>query len=426
MKRSRPLLTTLSITLLALVTASCGGRPSTNDSEGVDDSTDALRICGVGGSIRGIDVSEFQGNINWPRVRASGVEFAFIRASYGRWTIDDTFDQNWAGARAAGVKRGAYQFYRPSQDPIAQADVLLEEMGTLVAGDLPPVIDVEEGEGASSATIVSGVRRWLERVEAAAGVRPIIYTSWGFWSGLSGASALARYPLWVANYGVQCPEVPTNTWSGYSFWQYSDRGTIPGISGPVDLDVFQGTRAQLDALGRAATSVPISLDWSRSAAGAYDFRMTAPSAVVRVELRTDNYLIGTANQRSQGSFAASYRYSAEGPGRRLEVLGFDGNGAQIARAVGAIDVGAGVGIFLKPVAPSTYEIGLEQAPSDVAGIEVRADGYLLTDSVSGGTRSPRRSVRSAFLQLGPRSIEIRTFNADGSLRGTLRRAMTLE
>lgn len=76
---------------------------------------------------------------------------------------------------------------------------MLETMGTLAAGDLPPVIDVEVGEGASSATIVNGVRRWLERVEAATGVRPIVYTSWGFWS---------RYPLWVANYGVQCPEAP--------------------------------------------------------------------------------------------------------------------------------------------------------------------------------------------------------------------------
>lgn len=416
---------TLFTCLLALL-ASCGGQIGATDDETIEGSTEALRICGVTSTLRGIDVSEFQGTIDWPRVRASGVEFAFIRASYGRSRIDATFAANWARAAAAGVKRGAYQFYRPSQDPIQQADVLLETMGNLAAGDLPPVIDVEVGEGAGDATIVNGVRRWLERVEAATGVRPIVYTSWGFWSGLSGASSLARYPLWVANYDVRCPEVPTNTWSAYSFWQYSDHGRVSGISGPVDLDVFQGTRAQLDALGRPATAVSIALDWTRTAAGNYEFRASAPSSVARIELRTDNYVIGSASQRVGGSFAVTYRYESEGPARRLEVLGFDANGAQIARGVGAIDVGAGVGIFVKPVAASVYEIGLEQAPSAVAAIEVRADGFLLTDSGSGSGRSARRAVRSAFLQLGSRAIEIRTFNADGSLRGTLRRTVTLE
>ena len=202
--------------------------------------------------LRGIDVSEFQGNIDWSRVRASGVEFAFIRASYGRWRIDNTFDQNWARSRAAGVKRGAYQFYRPSQDPIEQADVLLETMGTLAAGDLPPVIDVEVGEGASSATIVNGVRRWLERVEAATGVRPIVYTSWGFWSGLSGAGFSAQRLLGAGRdhfwfHVLRCSdarcrffappqsirscaeELETPPWSG--IWR--DQHNLPRPSGPA-------------------------------------------------------------------------------------------------------------------------------------------------------------------------------------------------
>jgi lysozyme len=134
-------------------------------------------VCGVGPTVKGIDVSYYQGTINWTAVKNDGVKFAFIRVSDGLNTIDNKFATNWSGSRAAGVKHGAYQFFRPSQDPIAQADLLLAKIGSkLEPDDLPPVIDVEASDGQSAATITTKVKKWVAHVKAATGRDPIIYT----------------------------------------------------------------------------------------------------------------------------------------------------------------------------------------------------------------------------------------------------------
>jgi hypothetical protein len=91
-----------------------------------------------------------------------------------------------------------------------------------------------------------------------------------------------------------------------------------------------------------------------------------------------------------------------------------------------MDVTSGTAVYIKQMGAALYEIGLERAPAGAASIEVRADGFLLTDSVSGKSRSTRMAVRSQFNQLGPRTFTIRTFNADGTLRGSLTRKLTLE
>ena len=107
-------------------------------------------------------------------------------------------------------------------------------------------------------------------------------------------------------------------------------------------------------------------------------------------------------------------------------MGFDDTNQEVARGIGSIDVTGGSAVYIKQMGEALYEIGLERAPAGVASIEVRADGFLLTDSVSGTKRSTRLGVRSKFSQLGPRNFTIRTFNADGTLRGTLTRSLTLE
>ena len=109
----------------------------------------------------------------------------------------------------------------------------------------------------------------------------------------------------------------------------------------------------------------------------------------------------------------------------LEVRGLNAAGMVVARGVGLLDVTPGFGVFVKQLDAARFEIGLERAPAGVAAIEVRADGYLLPDEVSGLTRSPRGAVRYRFLQLGARDFELRTFNPDGSLRGVLRRNFSL-
>ncbi len=208
----------------------------------------AVTVCPTGATVPGMDVSKWQGTIDWGR--ASGdVDFAFIRVSDGLYYYDNEFARNWSEAKANGVARGVYQFFRPSLDPVDQADLLLNSMGPLEPGDLPPVIDVEVSDGQSASVIIDGVQQWIDRVESETGVKPLIYTSYGLWSSLTGDTAqFSDYPLWIANWGVSCPTVP-NAWGAWDVWQTSATGSVSGIGGDVDLNVFNGDLAALDDYG---------------------------------------------------------------------------------------------------------------------------------------------------------------------------------
>ena len=214
------------------------------------ESTDeaGLEVCGSGPTVKGIDVSYYQGTIDWARVRADGVEFAFSRISDGLNTIDSKFAANWAGSKAAGVLRGAYQYFRPSQDALAQADLFLEKLGPLGADDLPPVIDVEADGGLSPSQVAAKVRIWIDRVEAATGRRPIIYTGFYFWRDSVGSADFLPSPLWHAQYTTAaCPNIAA-PWTDWALWQFTDSGRVAGITGNVDVNRFNGTREQLLAL----------------------------------------------------------------------------------------------------------------------------------------------------------------------------------
>ena len=200
--------------------------------------------CADGATVKGIDVSYYQGTIDWNRVSNDGVKYAFIRVSDGAGYRDSKFDSNWRGAKANGVLRGAYQFFRSDQDPIRQADLLIEKVGgRLGAGDLPPVIDVESTDGQSKATIARKVRQWLDRIHDKLGVDAIVYTGPYFWQDSVGAD-LDNYHLWVAHYGTSCPLVP-GTWNRWAFHQYTSSGRVSGIGGNVDMNRFNGTLTQL-------------------------------------------------------------------------------------------------------------------------------------------------------------------------------------
>jgi lysozyme len=210
----------------------------------------AMRVCATGSTVLGVDVSYYQGSINWSSVRAAGVGFAFIRVSDGIGKHDPKFASYWAGAKNAGLIRGAYQFFRPNQSVTAQADLMINSIGTLRPGDLAPVIDVEVTGGLGASTVAADVRQWVDRVRAATGVAPIVYTGKYFWRDqVGGSTAEAANPLWIAQYTSQCPDLPS-PWTTWKFWQYSDTGHVAGISGGVDVDRFNGSMADLRALAR--------------------------------------------------------------------------------------------------------------------------------------------------------------------------------
>ncbi len=200
-------------------------------------------------ALRGIDVSHHQGAIDWAAVKGDGITFAFARVSDGTATPDTRFAANWAGMKAAGVVRGAYQYFRPYVDVTAQANLMIEAMADLGPGDLPPVLDVENNDGGqSAAAITAAVQTWVAQVEAATGRRPIIYTGPYFWRDTVGAPDLSPSLGWIADYNYACPRTPAPWEAGWTFHQDSADGSVAGIDGPVDTDWFDGTLDDLLAL----------------------------------------------------------------------------------------------------------------------------------------------------------------------------------
>jgi lysozyme len=207
----------------------------------------------------GIDVSRFNGTIDWAQVKSAGVTFAFVAASRGSGTdcavvpascgADPNYLTNYSLARAAGVRVGPYHraFVNGATVPEAQADARLEadvflaSVGSLQPKDLRPALDVETPfGGAPTEAVRAWVRAWLKRVRNRLGPRPIVYTNTTSWAGTGSTVEFGRagYPLWVANWGVRKPSVPANNWAGkgWSVWQFTSSGSIPGISGRVDLN----------------------------------------------------------------------------------------------------------------------------------------------------------------------------------------------
>jgi lysozyme len=195
------------------------------------------KVCANGPVTRGIDI--YHGDMITDASKLPGqISYAFLKAF--EYSVDPLFESRWAAFKARGIPRGAYDFFHPSKDPVAQADAFLKIVGPLDESDLPCALDWESTDGISSKLDRARGLAWLERVEQVTKKTPIIYASPYFLQDLWLDQKFARFPLWVANYGVKCPLVP-NPFSMWTFWQTSESGAIDGIRGHVDLDVFNGS-----------------------------------------------------------------------------------------------------------------------------------------------------------------------------------------
>jgi lysozyme len=199
--------------------------------------------------LEGIDVSYHQGPIDWAQVAASGKRYVFVRATAGTLTADSAYWTNRAGAGVAGLTVGSYHFANPDtapNDATNEASWFLRN-STIVSGDLIPVLDLEVSNGLDPASLTAWAQTWLAQVSATTGVRPIIYTNPDFWSSsMANTDWFARNGysvLWIAHWSATTPTVPAGNWggSGWTFWQDSGTGVVPGISGQVDLDRFNGS-----------------------------------------------------------------------------------------------------------------------------------------------------------------------------------------
>jgi GH25 family lysozyme M1 (1,4-beta-N-acetylmuramidase) len=194
---------------------------------------------------QGIDVSVWQGTIDWAKVKAAGKTFVFAKATEGIGFEDARYDANRAGAMAQGLKFGAYHFARPgSNNPVTEADWFVNT-ARLQHGMLRPVLDIELTGGLGTSALTTWVKAWLQRVYQRLGVKPMIYTNASFWRNAMGDSrwfADNGYSmLWIASWGTSNPSVPASNWGSrsWTFWQYTSGGSVPGISGRVDLNVFR-------------------------------------------------------------------------------------------------------------------------------------------------------------------------------------------
>lgn len=198
------------------------------------------------GNPQGIDVSHFQGDVDWNKVAAGGQSFVSIKATQGQsgYSAASYYTDNIEKAREAGLISGGYHFFSGGDDGKAQADYFLS-VAKPKSGDLLPMLDLEDTNGASASMIVEEALAWLSAVENAVGKKPFLYTTASFFAGIGNPSGFEDYPLWVANYGVSKPHMPQG-WKIYTIWQHSQSGSCNGVSGNVDMDSFNGPRSTLD------------------------------------------------------------------------------------------------------------------------------------------------------------------------------------
>lgn len=207
-------------------------------------------------TVPGIDVSYWQTGIDWPKVRASGQRFAFIKATEGESYTDPTFEDNWRGAKSVGLLRGAYCFFHPNQDPKKQADRfigVLREVGE--QGELPCALDLETSDGVAKDKIIANAKAWLDQLEPIIGRKPIIYSGVSFLetnfseAGGGPPAWTKDYAFWLgwfpSQYTVEMSPLMPRGWSRWVFWQYNSKGTVDGINVAVNLNLFNGA---LDSL----------------------------------------------------------------------------------------------------------------------------------------------------------------------------------
>ncbi|MBQ7509745.1 MAG: glycoside hydrolase family 25 protein [Prevotella sp.] len=196
-----------------------------------------------GYDIHGIDVSHYQGDINWDLLRNQGtiddcpIRFVMIKATEGATKVDEKFEDNFFQAREYGFTRGAYHFYSLHSPAADQARFFIKNV-KLEKGDLPPVLDVEhKPKNQTREEFKQSVQEWLNIVERHYGVKPILYTYYKFKTEYLADSVFNQYPYWIAHYYVDSVEYQ----GPWKFWQHTDAGSLPGIKGPVDFDIYNGS-----------------------------------------------------------------------------------------------------------------------------------------------------------------------------------------
>jgi lysozyme len=191
--------------------------------------------------VEGVDVSHYQGRIDWGNVARAGKLFCYVKATEGASLVDGQFTRNWDDARQARLLRGAYHTFRGREGAVEQAQFFLSWLDD--PGELPVALDIESGNGLSYEDLASGIALWVDYVAKCLG-RPLVFASPGFWACLPQLGTESMSDLWLTEWDTRAPS-DVGGWSRWCFWQYGNSVSVPGIRAPVNLNRFNGGLDQL-------------------------------------------------------------------------------------------------------------------------------------------------------------------------------------
>lgn len=198
--------------------------------------------------VRGIDVSHHQGDIDWKKIAAQDIQFAYIKATEGEDFLDQDFKHNWHAAESVGILPGAYHYFTLCKTGYEQANNFLSRIGTPSSQSLPPAVDLEFGGNCKARPSPEAFRKelkiFLDLVQQAWGCRVVLYSTPDFYP-VYLQEHFVQNPLWIRDLYQQPNE---NEYRQWQFWQYANRGKLDGIKGFVDLNVSRGNQAQFDSL----------------------------------------------------------------------------------------------------------------------------------------------------------------------------------
>lgn len=188
----------------------------------------------------GMDVSQYQGKVNWRELGMVEdrypIHFVVIRATMGDRSSDSRFKENWESVKELGLIAGAYHFYRPDENSILQAKNFCKNV-ELKSGDLPPILDIETlPKNQSMDSLKLGLKKWLDYVEDYYGVRPIIYSGEHYYNKFL-REEFKKYKCWIARYTLATDAFKSH----WTMWQFTEKGFLRGVNGPVDLNLYNGT-----------------------------------------------------------------------------------------------------------------------------------------------------------------------------------------
>jgi lysozyme len=356
----------------------------------------------------GIDISRHQGTIAWQKVAAAGVKYAYIKATEGASLVDAEFADNWKGTAQNKILRGAYHFFSPGKSPASQFQNFKKTVA-LQAGDLAPALDLEvDGQNWSAlppADRLPAALELLQLLEEHYGITPLVYTNKRTVDEVfnGDAGGLTSYPLWVASYKNSPPPTMPAGWSIWRYWQHSDKGTVDGITGAVDLNRCEGDPGPV----LEEITPPVSFPRAALVRGAD----TATAAGRGESLAVFDHVWRSVHEESGRLFPQGIRHA--NVHLDLDVSGRLSVDIQIRGLGSALGGPTAVTMpFAAPAVAPPTAIDLSKPLSEKVPALWEIIGYVVADLDASSSAAKQRVIKTFLLHLAGHESQLRTRRQD--------------